>query len=174
AANPADFGIDPDRIALAGDSAGGNLAAVCALMAKQRGGPALAFQLLIYPVVDYGMENGAYQDHADTLVLNRDRMAYFWDLYVPDPAQRTDWRAAPLLAPDHAGLPPALILGSGIDPLYAEGVAYAEKLKAAGVAVEHVGFPRMTHAFFQAPALLDDSREAVDRAGAALKNAFAG
>ncbi len=172
AANAASFSGDPSRLAVAGDSAGGNLAAVCALMAKERGGPALAFQLLIYPVVDYGMENGAYQDHADTLVLNRDRMAYFWDLYVPDAAHRTDWRAAPLLAPDHSGLPPALILGSGIDPLYAEGVAYTEKLKAAGVAAEHVGFPRMTHAFFQAPALLDDSRDAVDRAGAALRRAF--
>lgn len=174
AENAASFGGDGSRLAVAGDSAGGNLAAACALMAKERGAPDLAFQLLIYPVVDYGLETDAYRDHADTLVLNRDRMAYFWEQYVPDVAQRTDWRAAPLRAPDHSGLPPALILGSGIDPLYAEGVAYTEKLKAAGVAAEHVGYPRMTHAFFQAPALLDDSRDAIDRAGAALRKAFAG
>jgi len=172
AENAAALGGDPSRIAVAGDSAGGNLAAAAALMAKAEGGPKLAFQLLIYPVVDSDLETDSYREHADALVLNRARMEYFWDRYVPDTAQRTDWRAAPMRAPDLSGLPPALIIGSGIDPLYSEGVAYAERLRDAGVETEHLPFPRMAHAFFQAPALLDDSRAAIDRSGSALKAAF--
>jgi acetyl esterase len=100
-------------------------------------------------------------------------MAFFWERYVPDPAQRTDWRASPLRAPDLSRLPPAMIVASGIDPLYSEGLAYAARLRDAGVPAEHVAFPGMTHAFFQAPSLLDVSRAAIDRAGAALSNAFA-
>jgi acetyl esterase len=172
AENAASLGGDPSRIAVAGDSAGGNLAAACALLAKAEGGPALAFQLLIYPVLDSDLTTESYCEHADALVLNRARMEFFWDRYVPDVAMRTDWRAAPLRAPDLSGLPPALIIGSGLDPLYSEGVAYAERLRAAGVETEHLPFPRMAHAFFQAPALLDDSRAAIDRAGIALRTAF--
>ena len=172
AANAARFGGDPARIAVAGDSAGGNLAAVCALMARGAGAPALAFQLLIYPVVDCDLDGGTYATLGGAPVLNRARMAYFWDCYVPDAARRGDWRCSPLRAESHAGLPPALIVGAGIDPLYGEGAAYAEALRAAGVEAEHVGFPRMTHAFFQAPAVLDDAREAVSAAGAALRRAF--
>ncbi len=173
AANAARLGADPGRLAVAGDSAGGNLAAVCALTARDAGAPALAFQLLIYPVVDCDLDGGTYAALGDAPVLNRDRMRYFWDSYVPDPAQRGDWRCSPLRAASHAGLPPALIVGAGIDPLYGEGVAYARKLRAAGVAAEHLAFPRMTHAFFQAPGILDDARAAVDAAGAALRRAFA-
>ncbi len=172
AENAAALGGDASRIAVAGDSAGGNLAAACALLAKAEGGPALAFQLLIYPVLDSDMTTKSYREHADALVLNRARMEYFWNLYVPDVALRTDWRAAPMRAPDLSGLPPALIIGSGLDPLYSEGVAYAERLREAGVEAGHMPFPRMAHAFFQAPALLDDSRAAIDRAGVALRSAF--
>lgn len=170
--NAAALGGDPSRIAVAGDSAGGNLAAACALLAKAEGGPDLAFQLLIYPVLDSDMETESYREHAEAVVLNRARMAYFWDLYVPDQAMRADWRVAPMQAPDLSGLPPALIIGSGIDPLFSEGVAYAERLRAAGVAAEHLPFPQMAHAFFQAPAILDDSRASIDRAGVLLREAF--
>ena len=172
AANAARLGGDPARLAVAGDSAGGNLAAVCALMAREAGAPALAFQLLIYPVVDCDLDGGTYATLGNAPVLNRDRMVYFWDSYVPDPERRADWRCSPLRAATHAGLPPALVIGAGIDPLYGEGVAYARKLRAAGVDAEHLPFPRMTHAFFQAPGVLDDARAAVDAAGAALRRAF--
>lgn len=172
AENAASLGGDPRRIAVAGDSAGGNLAAVCALMARDAGGPALAFQLLIYPVVDSDIDGGTYATLGDAPVLNRDRMAYFWNLYVPDASARGDWRCAPLRAADHARLPPALVIGAGIDPLYGEGLAYVDALCGAGVAAEHVAFPRMTHAFFQAPAILDDARAAVDASAAALRRAF--
>ena len=173
AANAARLGGDPARIAVAGDSAGGNLAAVSALTARDSGGPALAFQLLIYPVVDSDLDGGTYATLGRAPVLDRARMAYFWDSYVPDPAQRSDWRCAPLRAATHAGLPPALVIGAGVDPLFGEGAAYAEALRAAGVEAEHLAFPRMTHAFFQAPGILDDARAAVDAAGAALRRAFA-
>lgn len=172
AANAARLGGDPARIAVAGDSAGGNLAAVSALTARDSGGPALAFQLLIYPVVDSDLDGGTYATLGRAPVLDRARMAYFWDSYVPDPAQRSDWRCAPLRAATHAGLPPALVIGAGVDPLFGEGAAYAEALRAAGVEAEHLAFPRMTHAFFQAPGILDDARAAVDAAGAALRRAF--
>ena len=174
AANAARLGGDPERIAVAGDSAGGNLAAVSALTARDSGGPALAFQLLIYPVVDSDLDGGTYATLGRAPVLDRARMAYFWDSYVPDPARRRDWRCAPLRAANHAGLPPALVIGAGIDPLFGEGAAYAEALRAAGVEAEHLAFPRMTHAFFQAPGILDDARAAVDAAGAALRRAFGG
>lgn len=174
AANAARLGGDPERIAVAGDSAGGNLAAVSALTARDSGGPALAFQLLIYPVVDSDLDGGTYATLGDAPVLDRARMAYFWDSYVPDPARRSDWRCAPLRAARHAGLPPALVIGAGVDPLFGEGAAYAEALRAAGVEAKHLAFPRMTHAFFQAPGILDDARAAVDAAGAALRRAFGG
>jgi acetyl esterase len=173
AANAGALGGDASKLAVAGDSAGGNLAAVCALESRNGAAPPLCFQLLIYPVLDSDLESPSYRAHAEAPVLTRARMAYFWEQYVPDAARRTDWRCAPLRAPDLAGVAPAMIVGSGIDPLWSEGVAYAERLRAAGVAVEHVAFPRMTHAFFQAPSVLDDSRAAIDRAGAALKRAFA-
>ena len=123
--------------------------------------------------MDCDLDGGTYATLGDAPVLNRARMAYFWDLYVPDAARRADWRCSPLRAASHAGLPPALVIGAGIDPLYGEGAAYAEALRKAGVEAEHVGFPRMTHAFFQAPAVLNDARAAVAAAGAALRRAFA-
>ena len=99
-------------------------------------------------------------------------MAYFWEQYVPNPDERADWRCAPFRAENHMGLPPALVISAGIDPLVDEGRAYAEKLMSSGVQVEYKLFPRMTHAFFQAPGLLDDARIASNAAGAALRTAF--
>ncbi len=173
AGNAGRYGGDGSRLAVAGDSAGGNLAAVSALMAKAKGGPELAFQLLIYPVLDSALDTPSCLEHAEGPMLTVERMAYFWQAYVPKAAERVDWRCAPLRAPDLAGLPPTMILASTIDPLYSEGEAYATRLAEAGVAVEHVPLPGMCHAIFQAPALLDESRRGIDLAGAALKRAFA-
>ncbi len=162
---------DPTRVAVGGDSAGGNLAAVTAIAAREKG-PNLAFQLLIYPVVDSDLSRESYTTYANAPMLPGHRMAYFWNQYVPDVDQRTDWRCAPLHASDHSGLPPALVIAAGIDPLVDEGKAYVQKLSAAGVPVEYRLFSRMTHAFFQAPGLLSDARAASDAAGVALKTAF--
>ena len=173
AAHAGALGGDARRIAVAGDSAGGNLAAACALHSRDGAAPPLAFQLLIYPVLDSDLDTPSYRAHAEAPMLTAERMAYFWRCYVPDAARRRDWRCAPLRAPELAGVAPAMIVASGIDPLWSEGLAFAERLRAAGVAAEHVPFPRMTHAFFQAPSLLEDARAAIDRAGAALMRAFA-
>jgi len=169
--NAGKFGGDPNRIAVGGDSAGGNLAAVTAIAARESG-PGLAFQLLIYPVVDSDLTRDSYKTFANAPMLPGDRMTYFWEQYVPDPGRRTDWRCAPLRAQDHTGLPPALVIGAGLDPLVDEGRAYAEKLRSSGVSVEYKVFPRMTHAFFQAPGLLDDARTAADLAASALRAAL--
>ena len=165
------FDGDPTRVAVGGDSARGNLAAVIAL-ATRDSGPELAFQLLIYPVVDSDLNRDSYKTFANAPMLPGHRMAYFWEQYVPNPDERSDWRCAPFRAENHQDLPPALVISAGIDPLVDEGRAYAEKLMSSGVQVEYKLFPRMTHAFFQAPGLLEDARIASNAAGAALRTAF--
>ena len=147
------------------------MAAVTALGARESG-PDLAFQLLIYPVVDSDLKRDSYKTFANAPMLPGHRMTYFWEQYVPNLDHRTDWRCAPLRAESHAGLPPALVIGAGIDPLVDEGKVYAEKLISSGVQVKYKLFPRMTHAFFQAPGLLDDARAASNAAGAELRVAF--
>ena len=165
------FGGDPGRVAVGGDSAGGNLAAVVALEAREAG-PKLSFQLLIYPVVDSDLGRGSYETFANAPMLPGHRMKYFWDQYVPSVEDRKNWRCAPIRASDHTGLPPALIIAAGIDPLLDEGKAYAERLSSSGVEVSYKVFPRMTHAFFQAPGLLDDAEEAALQAGKLIKKSF--
>ena len=169
--NASDFDGDPDRVAVGGDSAGGNLAAVVALEARDSG-PALSFQLLIYPVVDSDLSRKSYQAFTDAPMLPGHRMKYFWDQYVPAVADRKDWRCAPFHATDHSGLPPALVIAAGIDPLVDEGRDYMEKLSASGVEAHYKLFPQMTHAFFQAPGVLDDARKASNEAGKHLRRAF--
>jgi len=169
--NAADYDGDPSRVAVGGDSAGGNLAAVVALKARESG-PELAFQLLIYPVVDSDLARKSYQEFAAAPMLPGHRMKYFWDQYVPVVEDRKSWRCAPLRAPDHSGLPPALVIAAGIDPVVDEGKEYFEKLSASGVEAHYKLYPRMTHAFFQAPGLLDDARSASDEAGNKLRKAF--
>ena len=159
------------RVAVGGDSAGGNLAAVIAL-ATRDAGPDLTFQLLIYPVVDSDLNRPSYKTYADAPMLPGHRMAYFWNQYVPDVEERGNWQCAPLRASSHSGLPPALVIAAGIDPLVDEGKSYAHQLNSSGVPVEYRLFSRMTHAFFQAPGLLSDAREASDAAGVALQKAF--
>jgi acetyl esterase len=169
AANAAELGIDAARIAVGGDSAGGNLAAVTAVLAKKAGGPKLAFQLLIYPVAQLGgAETASMRENAKGYFLEKASMEWFTRLYCPEPNQRSDPRLSPLLARDVTGLPPAYVVTAGFDPLRDEGKAYADKLDAAGVSVTYVNYPGMIHGFFSFRGLVPKAREAVAAAAAAL------
>lgn len=159
-------------IIVAGDSAGGNLAAVTALRGRDAGGPAIALQVLVYPVTDSDLDRRSYHEYAGTeLILNRGDMVWFWDHYAPDPDARVSPDAAPLRATDLAGLPPAYVLTAEHDPLRDEGFAYAERLQAARVPVEHRHFGSQIHGFFTFVNLLDDADRAVTEAGAAIRAA---
>src|ERR1051325_6637444 len=135
-ANAGKLGADPTRIAVGGDSAGGNLAAVVALLARDAGAPAIALQVLLYPVTDTSTETASYRQCADGYLLTRDGMQWFFDHYLKSPAEASDWRIAPLRAPSHAGVAPAVVITAGFDPLRDEGEAYARKLREAGVRVD--------------------------------------
>ncbi|MCP4315943.1 MAG: alpha/beta hydrolase [Hyphomicrobiales bacterium] len=153
--------IDPARLAVCGDSAGGNLAAVVALMARESGSPNISAQALIYPVIDYRGGTSSYERYGEGYgVLETDTVTWFMDRYLPDPALRDDWRACPHSAPSHAGLPPALVLTAECDVLHDECVAYAEQLNAAGVPVEYTEFAGMVHGFFSYLGLVDDAAQA--------------
>lgn len=143
----AEHGTDLPLI-VGGDSAGGNLAAIMAQRAKAEGGPAIALQVLVYPVTDADLDNASYSDPSNQLMLSRDSMVWFWDHYAPDQASRRRADASPLQAIDLAGLPPAVVLTAEHDVLRDEGEAYAEKLRAAGVAVQSRRFEGQMHGFF--------------------------
>ena len=173
AANAESLGGDPNRIAVGGDSAGGNLSAVMSLLARDAGGPKLAFQLLIYPAVDMEFSRPSIDENADGYVLTKDHMIWFRAHYLSTDADRADFRASPLLADDHSGLPPALVITAEFDPLRDEGRDYAEKLQAAGVPTTLSNYEGQVHVFFQLSPILDGGRRAVDEACAALRQAFA-
>src|SRR5215210_138310 len=168
----AELGGDPSRLAVGGDSAGGNLAAAIALMARDRGGPPIAFQLLVYPVTDYNFETSSYREMAEGYGLTRDTMQYFWELYLADPADAANPLTSVLQA-DLAGLPPALVITAEYDPLRDEGDAYAAKLKAAGVPVEHAAYPGQIHGFFNVGTMMQTGDVAVERAARSLATALA-
>jgi acetyl esterase len=140
------LGLRHDRIAVAGDSAGGNLAAVCALTAQNAGGLALRAQILLYPVTDMTMTSDSYERNASGYLLGAATMRWFRSLYLgeEDPG---DWRASPLKAPRLDGLPPALVVTCGFDPLHDEGLAFAERLRAAGVPTRYYAYPNQIHGF---------------------------
>jgi len=142
----AELGIDPRRLIVAGDSAGGNLSAVTALRIRDEGGPALCGQMLIYPVTDDIVAGfPSYSEFAEGFGLTADDMAWFWDHYVPDPAMRLHPHASPLRAKSLAGLPPALVLTAGCDVLRDEGEAYAGRLAAAGVTLDFRRYEGLHH-----------------------------
>jgi len=153
--------IAPNLIAVGGDSAGGNLAAVVALMARDEPGPPLCGQLLIYPATDQRCAFPSHERNAEGYLLTRDAIRFFREGYLPNPAERTDWRASPLLAASHAGLPPAFVLTAGYDPLIDEGRAYAERLAAAGVPVTYKEYSDMVHGFILFGGVLDTANAAV-------------
>lgn len=164
--------IDPKRIAVGGDSAGGNLAAVACLHARDGRGPAIAFQLLIYPAVDQRCGHPSHRENAEGYLLTRDAIEYFRSKYLPRREDWTDWRASPLLAESHAKLPPAYILVAGFDPLRDEGRAYAERLEASGVEVTLREYEDMVHGFILFGGAVDTANEAVRECCAALRRAF--
>jgi acetyl esterase len=161
--------IDPERISVGGDSAGGNLAAAVALALRDSGDVKLKAQILVYPAVDLSMSGDYYGRHTKDLILTDDVMRWFIDLYTPDKALRKDWRASPMLAKSHAGLPPTLIILAGFDPLYPEGERYAAMLEAAGVKVTKTVYPGQIHAFFSNGKLLPKANQAIEDVVAVLK-----
>jgi len=151
AQNGNELGIDPKRLIVAGDSAGGNLAAAVCLMARDRGFPALACQLLFYPVTDRNFETPSYQQYAEGYYLSRDAMTWYWNHYLASDADAAHPYAAPLQASDLSNLPPAIVLVAECDPLCDEGVAYAEKLKAHGTEVFTLAGQGLLHGFLRRP-----------------------
>jgi acetyl esterase/lipase len=176
AENAAELGGDPDRIAVAGDSAGGNLAAVTALLARENGGPALRFQLLWYPVVTADLSLPSHTENAYAPILDRDVIDAFLSWYLPD-LQITDPKELPItLAPanaaDLSGLPPAFIGTAEHDPLRDDGARYAELLDAAGVPVEHSNEPNLVHGYASFSLVIPAAAEATNRGLAALHKAL--
>ena len=169
-----EIGADPERIAVGGDSGGGNLAAVTALVARDRGGPALCHQLLVYPVTDYRCRGPSYERFARGYgMLEAESMHWYRHHYLGGPERAGDWRASPLLAADLSGLAPALVITAECDVLRDEGVAYAERLAAAGTPCVHAPFPGMIHGFFGFLGIADAAGEAHRLAARALRDAFA-
>jgi acetyl esterase len=142
-----DVGADAARVAVAGDSAGGNLAAVVSQLAASGGTPVPTCQVLVYPAVDFALDTDSHRDLADGHVIPRDRILWYGEQYLRSEADKKDLRASPLLAPALAGQPPTMIVTAGFDPLRDEGRAYAERLRAAGVDVAYREYPGQIHAF---------------------------
>jgi acetyl esterase len=166
--------VDAARIAVGGDSAGGNLATVVALLARDKGAPRLCFQLLVYPATDQRMEFPSIERNGEGYLLTKQAMQYFRSQYLPRREDWNDWRASPLLAQSLAGLPPALVITAGFDPLVDEGKAYAERLAREGVQVAQREYPDMVHGFLLMGGVLDTANAAVGECCGALRAGFDG
>ncbi len=170
--NAASLGFDARKIAIGGDSAGGHLTAVVAQMARDRGGPALVFQVMHCPVTNYDYSTPSYSDNAEGYMLTRDSMVWFWDHYLERPEQGKEVMASPLLG-NLANLPPALIQTAEFDPLRDEGAAYAKKLKEAGVPVTYHQYDGLIHDSFLFFGVVPGGRQNIDEAAEHLRKAFA-
>jgi acetyl esterase/lipase len=166
------LGIDAARLAVGGDSAGGTLAAVMALMARDGDLPPLAFQLLVYPATDMAMTHGSYRRITEGLILTSRTMAWFIDHYLRGPEDAYDWRASPLRAADLSGVAQALVLTCSYDPLCDEGIAYARRLEREGVRVTHLHFSDQPHGFVGQGRIIRAGNTALDMISAALKSAL--
>jgi acetyl esterase len=172
--NAASFGADGARLAVGGDSAGGNLAAVVSMMARDRGGPAINFQLLMYPVTDCALDTPSQKEFAaDGYVLSRVDMEWFWKNYCDTSAEKNNPYACPFRAKDLKNLPPALVLTASHDPLRDEGERFAERLIAAGVKTTCTRYEGVTHGFVSFADTLDKGKEGQRQAADALRVAFA-
>lgn len=173
ASHARELGIDATRLAIGGDSAGGNLATVTALTAREAGGPKLVFQLLIYPTTTLQHDTASTAELGRSgYLLTLDLMHYFRDCYLGDPKDARDWRCSPLLAPDLSRLPPALIITAGYDPLRDEGKAYAGRLAASGVSVAYTCYEGTIHGFITMGAVLNHAQTAIGESATALAAAF--
>ncbi len=170
--NAAALNVNPDKLAVGGDSAGGNLAAVIALAARNAGDLPVAYQLLIYPATVQRRVTRSGAVNGQGLLLTVDSMRYFHDHYIDDDRHDHDWRAAPLLCDDLGRLPPALVLTAGFDPLRDEGIEYAHRLTQAGNRATLVSFERQIHGFITMGKVIDEAEEAVAMCAAALKRAL--
>jgi acetyl esterase len=166
-----ELGGDPSRLAVGGDSAGGNLSAVIAILARDRRRPAIKFQLLIYPATDAALDTYSHKTFTDYF-LTDEAVRYLWGCYLRDDADKKDPLASPALARNHQGLPPALIITAEFDPLRDEGEAYGEKLCKAGVPVTVTRYDGMIHGFFTMAGVLDQGMKAVEQASEALRKVF--
>lgn len=162
------LGIDAWRLAVGGDSAGGNLAAVVAIDARDNGGPAIALQALVYPATDMHGKTESHARFGENFLLTRAMMTYFEGHYLRSEDDRADWRASPMLAARHDGLPPALVITGGFDPLRDEGEAYARRLSEAGVAVTLRRFPGQIHGFLTMGRVIPEAGDAIDEIAAAM------
>ena len=174
AENAASLGVDPARLAVAGDSAGGNLAAAVCLHARAAGGPPIAAQVLVYPNTCYGSDSASMRDNDDPVFFNHRSVAWYWGHYLADPAAGRDPLASPLLAADHHGLPRALVITAEHDPLRDEGEAYADTLAAAGVPVVRQRYLGMMHGFFTMTGELDAAVTCAGQVADYLRDVFAG
>lgn len=165
----AEVAVDAARLAVGGDSAGGNLAAVVALDARDRGGPAIALQVLIYPGTDMSMRHDSHRRYGEGLFLTRPMIIWFREHYLRTPADREDWRASPLLATDFSRLPPAVVITAGFDPLVDEGEDYAQRLIEAGIPVSVRRFPGQIHGFITMGRMIPDAYAAVEEVALAIR-----
>lgn len=170
--NAASLYVDAARIAVGGDSAGGNLAAVATLLALDRGTPPLVFQLLVYPATDQRSERPSQRQFGRGYLLDLESIRYFQRKYLRHAHDYDDWRASPLRRQDLAGVPPALVITAGFDPLLDDCVAYVQHLRAAGVAVEYRCFWGMIHGFLTLGKMFPAATEAIDLAASRLADAF--
>ena len=174
AAHAAELGADPTRTAVAGDSAGANMAAVAALRLRDEHGPPLCGQLLLYPVTDYHTPGTpSYEENAEGYGLTRDTMTWFWAHYLTDPSQGVHPHAAPLRAPDLSGLPPALVVTAEYDPLRDEGELYAARLEGAGVPTALTRYDGVNHGFMFWVGVVDKAGAAMNQACGWLRGVFA-
>jgi acetyl esterase len=172
ARHAADLGGDPARLAVAGDSAGGNLAAAVTLLAREAGTPALAGQVLVYPNTAYRADTPSMRENDDPCFFNRRSVDWYWRHYLANPEDGDNPLASPLRTPDLRGLPPALVITAEYDPLRDEAELYAERLRHAGVDVTLTRYPGMTHGFFTMTGAVDAARDACDQVAGYLRQLF--